>query len=202
MQPASLASCLLSLPILLLLPRDPLAILASRNQHNKTFKLLELLESGPPQNNKTFKPTSDHSLQANDTKEVVVMLPLPQYSSTTATALQSPQAKLFVLTHGKLLLSESSWFLWPSFTLRRVWKHQLGGPNFYHNFPCSICTTTAKGDGHQGFGWDSDFEIRSLTSIYFQNVCSLGKWPIFFIILKFLFFLKVHSKVKVPLIQR
>ena len=37
-----------------------------------------------------------------------------------------------------------------------------------------------KGDGHQGFGWYSDFEIRSLTSIFFENVLSLGKWPIFY----------------------
>ena len=38
----------------------------------------------------------------------------------------------------------------------------------------------AQGDGYQGFGWDSDFEIRSLTSFFFQNVRSLGKLPLFF----------------------
>ena len=37
-----------------------------------------------------------------------------------------------------------------------------------------------EGDGHQRFSWDSDFEMRSLTSIFFQNYHSLGKWPIFY----------------------
>ena len=37
-----------------------------------------------------------------------------------------------------------------------------------------------KGDGHLRLSWDSDFEIQSLTSIFFlsQNVRNFGKWPV------------------------
>ena len=33
--------------------------------------------------------------------------------------------------------------------------------------PISDILANFEGDGHQGFGWDSDFLIRSLTSFFF-----------------------------------
>ena len=34
-------------------------------------------------------------------------------------------------------------------------------------------------DVHLWFSWDSDFEIRSLTSIFLRNVRNFGKWPVY-----------------------
>ena len=69
-------------------------------------------------------------------------------------------------------------------------------PKFWQNSNCdkTQVVTKPKGDGHQRFSWDSDFEIRSLTSSYFQNVRSLGKWPRFLLYLNIYFLFKCFQK--------
>ena len=51
--------------------------------------------------------------------------------------------------------------------------------NLYTFSLCANIGLHSYGDGHQIFCWDSDFEIRSLTSIFWQNVRNFGKWPVF-----------------------
>ena len=52
----------------------------------------------------------------------------------------------------------------------------------------AVETGCVKGDGHQGFGWDSDFEIRSLTLIFFKISVVKANYH-FLILFKYLFFL-------------
>ena len=63
-----------------------------------------------------------------------------------------------------------------------------------HNRKWPFQSLIFQGDGHLRFSWDRDFDIRSLTSIFFSQISVFfGKWPVFGHILIIIYSLSVFK---------